>query len=119
MQDEKLLMKRVQAATFSEAINNLSPILAIKAWKKCAGPALLKKVLFLGVYYKKGSRRVLKLGVRESVWLQELQYQKKSLCERFNQAVSEISLGKNDLKVHECEIVYYTKKTRREKESSL
>jgi hypothetical protein len=106
-------MKRARVSTFSETLNNISPLLAIRAWKKCAGPALLKKVQFLGVHKNIENRKVLRLGVNESVWMQELQYQKRSLCQRFNQALSELSFGKSELRVHECDIIYYTKKIKR------
>jgi hypothetical protein len=94
---------------FSESLNELHPLLAIKAWKNCAGPALLKKVAFLGVH-KRAGEYLLKLGVSDSSWLQEMQYQKISICKKYNEALLELNGRKKDLQVKKCEIYLMPKK---------
>jgi hypothetical protein len=64
-------------------LENHPALVLVKAWKETAGPALLKHTEFLGVSLDKGGIRQLKIGVFDSVWHQELQFQHEEILKRF------------------------------------
>lgn len=76
--------------TVGAVLDSLLPIQAMKAWTTAAGPALQKVVEFQGVELREKDFFV-KLLVRDSLWRQEMLYQKTSLLESFNRNFASIS----------------------------
>ena len=66
----------------------LEPLMLIRAWKECAGPALLKQTRFLGVHFSNGVW-VLKLEVSDPIWRQELEFQSQLILQAFHQKLRE------------------------------
>ena len=95
---------------FSQVLNTLRPLVYVRAWKNCAGPALLKTVHFRGVN-RFGSKIVLTLGVKSAVWHQELNTQKESILISFNRELQRLGAQKQHCATH-CQIDrIYEKKT--------
>jgi hypothetical protein len=67
----------------SNALPGLRPLQLIRAWKECAGPALLQQVKFLGTAREEDGF-CLRLEVPDPLWRQELEFQKDSILAAFN-----------------------------------
>ncbi|MBS1985250.1 MAG: DUF721 domain-containing protein [Bdellovibrionales bacterium] len=60
----------------------------VRAWRKCAGPALRQQTRFMGLRWH-GGKMCLHLEVADPVWRQELEYQKKDLLATFRKCLAE------------------------------
>lgn len=82
----------------SSLLGDLNVIRWIRAWKECAGPALIKQARFLGVHGARGKKE-LRLEVRDPVWRQELQYEAESLLRRYRETAAAFHVPAEDLPV--------------------
>lgn len=77
--------KGVQRA--SDLLSNILVIRWMHAWQEAAGPIVGKQARFLGLQRRDGAL-TLCLEVTDPAWRQELEYEKNSLLERFNAALT-------------------------------
>ena len=66
------------------------------AWKTIAGPALTPLCEFQGVATGANGKRTLKIAIQDPLWRQELHYQKVDLLKRYNAALRERGLSKEN-----------------------
>jgi hypothetical protein len=74
------------ARKISELMTGLLPLQLIRAWKECAGPALLSQTKFMGVLPNAG-HKTLMLEVPDPLWRQELEFQKEEILQRYRDAL--------------------------------
>jgi hypothetical protein len=73
----------------SDLMTGLLPLQLIRAWKECAGPALLSQTKFMGVLPNAG-HKTLTLTVPDPLWRQELEFQKEEILQRYRDALRRI-----------------------------
>ncbi len=78
-----------KSLSLASGLWSLPALKLVKAWKDCAGPALLRQTRFLGVL-QEGSEWVLRLEVPDPMWRQELDFQKEQILASFRQALSKL-----------------------------
>lgn len=75
------------ATRLGDVLGNMGPLKWIRAWKRSAGPVLLKQSQFLGIKEVDGKRSLL-IQVSDPLWRGELEYQRFDLLNRFNQELT-------------------------------
>lgn len=79
------------ARKLSDLLGQLSYVAWMQAWRKTAGPVLLKQTNFMGIHRQK-SGLALRIDVPDPMWRQELTYQKEELLKRFRKALDDLGV---------------------------